>query len=195
MELSEKQLEQIKKFANKHLLKNNRWHRKEHVEQTIALSKALVKKENADINKCIVIAWLHDIGKNKENKGADHGNESAKIARLFLKQIGLSEKDAEEICYAIKEHNKENTKKTKEAEIIWDADKLQAIGPFGLLRIYGYSIDQGKNQKQAYEQNIIEQKFYIKRFHTKTAKKIAIEKFKFMEEFDKHYKQILNGEI
>jgi len=65
MILEKKQLEKIKNFSKKNIKNNDPWHRISHIEQTVKISIALAKKEKADINKCIVSAWLHDIAKNK----------------------------------------------------------------------------------------------------------------------------------
>tara|TARA_Y100000310_G_scaffold178892_1_gene178842 strand:+ start:168 stop:755 length:588 start_codon:yes stop_codon:yes gene_type:complete len=192
MKLTKKQLTQIKKFVKKKITKNDKWHGLEHIEQTVKLSKALAKKEKADINKSIVIAWLHDIAKNHEEKAQNHGDVGAKQAKTFLKKLKFQKQDIEDIYYAIQQHNKGGKKKIKEASIIWDADKLQAIGASGILRCYGYYILKDNNQEKAYKKNLKAQKFFIKRFHTKTGKKLATQGIKFLEKFDKEHKKIKN---
>jgi len=190
MILEKKQLEKIKNFSKKNIKNNDPWHRISHIEQTVKISIALAKKEKADINKCIVSAWLHDIAKNKEKQKINHGNAAAKIAKKFLKEIKISNKDIEDICYAIQQHNKGEKKKTKEAQILWDADKLQAIGPYGLLRCYDAYAYKKTNQEESLQESIKDQNFFIKRFQTKTGKKIARKNYKFMKKFYKKYKQI-----
>jgi len=189
MRLTEKQFNQIKNFVREQLSKNDAWHGIFHTEQTVKMAMFLAKKEKADIQKCIIIAWLHDIA--KKSKG-DHGKNGAIIAKKFLLKIKLDQKDIEEICYAIDNHNKTKFKKTKEAKIIYDSDKLQTIGPYGLLRDYGLQVFLGQNQVEAYEIYKKEENFYFYHLCTKTGKRIAKEKFKFMKKFNKHYKSILN---
>jgi uncharacterized protein len=193
MNLTEQQLEEIEKFAKRCLLKNDSWHRIPHTQQTVKLAMALAKKENADIEKCVVSAWLHDIAKYQEKENKNHGDEGAKIAWPFLEGIGFFMQDINDICYAIQKHNKSGYKKTIESKIIWDADKLQAVGPYGLLRIYGIYVAEGKDQEEAYRLSLREQKFYIKNFYTLTAKKIAQEKFKSMKPFHANYEDILKA--
>jgi len=195
MKLKKEQLKKIKKFSMNHIKKNDFWHRLFHIEQTVKISKALAKKEKADVNKCIISAWLHDISKNHEKNKIDHGNVGARLSEQFLKKLKFSEKDIQEICYAIKEHNKGGKKKTKEASILWDADKIQAIGAYGILRGYGNFLKTKKNHEEAYKEALNEQKFFIKRFRTRTGRKLARKKFKFMEKFDKEYEEILNLKI
>lgn len=193
MNLTTQQLEEIKKFAKRYLLKNDSWHRTYHTKQTVRLAIALAKKENADIEKCVVSAWLHDIAKYQEKDNIDHGDEGAKIARSFLIGLNFPKKDAEEISYAIKQHNKNGYKKTIESKIIWDADKLQGIGAYGLLRIYGFYISEGKNQEEAYRLSLKEQSIFLKNFYTPAAKKIAKEKISFLESFCSDYNDIANS--
>jgi HD superfamily phosphodiesterase len=195
MKLTRKQLTQIKKFLKRKIVKNDMWHGLEHIEQTVKLSKAFAKKEKADINKCVIIAWLHDIAKNHEDNGYDHGNKAAEQAKTFLKKLKFQKQDIEDIYYAIQRHNKGGKKKTKESKIIWDADKLQAIGASGILRCYGYCILKDNNQEKAYKKNLKAQKFFIKRFHTKTGKKLAKQNLKFLKTFDKQYKKIKNVKL
>ncbi len=192
MKIIKEQLQKIKAFAKRHLSKNDDWHGLFHTEQTVKISIFLAKKEKADIQRCVIIAWLHDIMKRGESSKKDHGKEGAETARTFLKKIGIDHKDIEIICDAIYNHNKGTDKKTKEAKILYDADKLQAIGPYGLLRAYGDSISKKNNQVQAYKDYQNEQKMYLNGLNTKTAKKIVKEKFNFMRKFHKHYEEVLN---
>ena len=195
MILKKEQLEKIKEFSKKKLESNDKWHQLFHAEQTVKLAIALAKKEKADINKCVVAAWLHDIEKNKETDKTDHGTEGAKTSEIFLKEIKIPDKNIKDICYAIHEHNKEGRKETKEAQILWDADKLQAIGPYGLLRNYDHKLSMGNSQEESYKTNLKEQEFYFKRLHTKTAKKIAKKHLSFMKKFHKKYKQIEDAKL
>ena len=192
MKLTKEQLNKIVKFAKSHFPKNDQWHQTFHAKKTVELSIGLAKKEKVDINKAIIIAWLHDISKHKELSKINHGIDAAKIAKNFLKKLEFSNKDILEICYAIGGHDESGPKKSKQAKIIWDSDKLQCVGPYGLIRNYGYQIDIGKSQKEAYETDIIEQKKIINNFYTKTARRIAKKKFKFMKKFHKHYQDISN---
>jgi len=194
MEITKEKLDKIIEYSKKQIAKNDAWHRIFHVRQTVKWAKVLAKKEKADLNKSIVIAWLHDIAKNKHNSKINHADEGAKMAKPFLKKLNFFDGDIKEICYAIQQHNKGGKKKTKEASIIWDADKIQTMGAYGILRTYGYQIVLGKNQEEAYNKNIEQQKFFVKRFKTKTGRKIARKHYKFLAKFDKQYKKIHNAQ-
>ena len=67
-------------------------------------------------------------------------------------------------------HNK-NGKKSKEAAVVWDADKIQILGPYGLTRIFGAWVHWNRyTHKQAYERYRNELDFFLGKFNTKTAK-------------------------
>lgn len=191
MEITKEQLKQIEDFAKKKIQKNDISHQLPHIQRTIKISKLLAKKEKADILKSIIIAWLHDIEKNKELKGINHGDEGAKSARKFLIKINLKNKDIDEICYAIKQHNKEGIPTTKEAKVIYDADKLQLLGVEGIIRIYGHLTMNGVGFKKAYKTTIKEQKFYSQRIKTKTGKALAKKKLNFFKKIVKQYNKEL----
>lgn len=195
MKLTREQLEKVKEFAKKHISKNDSTHGISHIEDTVKYSIIFAKKEKADINKSIVIAWLHDIAKRKEKEGKNHGDKGAKMAKEFLEKLNFSKKDIKEICYAIQQHNKGGKKKTIEASIIWDADKIQAIGPHGFLRSYEYNLDKGMGRQAAYEDTKEEEEFFTKRFRTKSGQKIAKKQYKFMKKFHKNYLKIKNGDF
>jgi uncharacterized protein len=191
MILKRAQLRKIKEFVKRKVESNDLWHQLHHIKQTVKLSIALAKKEKADINKCVVAAWLHDIEKNEENNGKNHGTKGAEVAEIFLRKIGILKEDIVDVCHAIHYHNKGNKgERTITEQILWDADKLQAIGPYGILRDYGCSVAKGKSQEEAYRKNLEEQEFFFKRFNTKTAKKIAKKQFAFMKKFHEKYKII-----
>ncbi len=184
MKITKNQLNKIKKFVIKKISKNDDAHGIDHIEKTVKFAKYLAKKEKADICKCEIAAWLHDIAKKLEKKGKDHGNVGAKEAKIFLKTLKLQKEDIKDIVYIIQRHNKGGKKKIIEAKIIWDADKLQLLGPKGLLRSYRYLISKGKDQKTAYKIYRKQYNFYIKKFHTKTAKKIVKKDREFFKKFN-----------
>jgi HD superfamily phosphodiesterase len=195
MEITKNQLEKIKKFAKKQIKKNDFLHNKYHIRRTVKIAEFLAKKEKADVTKSMIIAWLHDIEKNREFEGKDHAFEGAKTTEKFLKKIKIKNSDIDDICYAIRGHNKGIFKKTKESGVIWDADKLQAMGVEGTLRVCGYFMKQGDKWDIAYRKNIIQQKFFLKRFRTKTGLNLAKKRFDSIKKMGKQFKRELKMKI
>jgi uncharacterized protein len=194
MKITKEQLASIKEFVKASMKNNDPWHDIEHIKQTVNVTKYLAKKEGADINKCLVAAWLHDISKYKENKEnkdehVDHGTDAAIVAKTFLLNLGFALEDVDDICYAIDRHNKDG-KKTKESKILWDADKLRSLGAYGVLNGYGYQIYSGHSKQKAYDIYLKEATFFTARFNTRTGKQLVKKYMKIMTKFNKQYQEL-----
>ncbi len=198
MVISKKQLGLIRDFSYRRVEKNDKFHQKFHIDQTVKLSIVLAKKEKVDVQKSIAIAYLHDIAKFKQTKTINHSNQGAIDSEIFLREIGLKQQEILDICYAIKEHNKDGQKGTKEAEIIYDADKLQAIGAYGIFRCLSYNLDIvhcNKNQDELFLETLKEIEFFQSSLYTKTGKKMAKKSKVFIKRFAKDYCEIRDAKI
>ncbi|NIO22983.1 MAG: HD domain-containing protein, partial [Candidatus Aenigmarchaeota archaeon] len=132
--ISRSQLNEIKEFARKNSEGLDYNHDFEHIERTVKLAKLLAEGEGADRDVCEVAAWLHDIGKAKNEEV--HGDIGANMAKPFLGRLGFKGDFIEKVCHAIECHDAASVHKARtiEAKVVFDADKLQAIGPFGFGR-------------------------------------------------------------
>jgi len=189
--VSRSQLNEIKEFARKKSEELDYNHDFEHTERTVKLAELLAKKEGADKDICVVAAWLHDIGKAKNEDV--HGDIGARMAKPFLERLGFESDFIEKVCHAIETHDSVSIHKaeTIEAKVVFDSDKLQAIGPFGFGREFSsYTVFKGKKPREAFE---IVKKAEIKRFkkelQTNTAKELASKPFELMLEFYKLYEK------
>jgi putative nucleotidyltransferase with HDIG domain len=69
-------------------------------------------------------ALLHDIAKWKQYQyGTDHALEGAILAKEILVDIGVSDKDTEEITDAIKTHRRKDTIKPLLGTVLYESDK------------------------------------------------------------------------
>ena len=180
--LSKKKLNQIIDFARSKAKTNDFNHNIDHMELTVRVARILAKKEGADAEICMVAAYLHDIGR-KKIKGR-HGQEGARQARAFLNTIKLPAEFVNAVCYCISRHDSGSPKRSKEAAVLWDADKLQAIGPFGFIRIFAHHLIY--DTRDIYLAKQLTQKrtnFFYQRFHTRTGKALAKRLHNFMDEF------------
>lgn len=119
-------------------------HDKMHTYRVLNNAIKISKKEkNIDMSVIIASALLHDIArhKEKENKEINHAIEGANRAYSFLIKNNFSEKFANHVKECIQTHRfrSNNQPKTKEAKIIFDADKLDVIGPIGVARTLMYN--------------------------------------------------------
>jgi len=142
----------------------------------------------------------------------DHAIESAKIVEPFLRELGFSQTKIQHIldCIVSHRYRTNNKPKTKEAEIVFDADKLETVGAIGIARALTWV---GKNNAHIYKKVDIKKyakenlggkidgkiqdktkhspqinwetkdKFIVDYLYTAGAKKIAKQRIKFSENF------------
>lgn len=135
-------------------------------------------------NRLIVAlaALLHDTDDPKLFCTENNAN-----ARKFLTSRNLSPDVVDEICLAINavsfSKNKGKPPESREAMIVQDADRLDALGAVGIARTFAY----GGKHDRTLDSSILH--FYEKLLtlkdlmNTQTAKKIAEDRHRFMELF------------
>lgn len=177
-----------------------------HVYRVWKMAKGIAKVESADTFVVELAALLHDVGDWKFH----HGDETVgpRMVRQILTKQGVSEEIISDVCEIIqtmpfKGSGVSSKMRTLEGKVVQDADRLDAIGAIGIARTFAYG---GSNNRPIYNPNrkpILHRTkqeylesggssithFYEKllllkdRMNTKTAKKIAKERHKFMEEY------------
>lgn len=112
-------------------------YRVDHSIRVANIGKYLAEKENANIKIVVIGCLLHDVGKFDTEDNMEHGRVSANVAREFLKDISLSQREIDDICFAIAVHVDGKCgyeyEETLESKIVSDSDNLDR---FGALRIY-----------------------------------------------------------
>lgn len=191
--------ENLKKIAKKYVEQiKDISHQWDHVERVFNLCKTIGRKEGADMEILLTAALFHDTGyiQGKEN----HEKRSAEISERELKKIGFDKEKIDKIKAVILEHRSSKKEKptSLESKILQDADRLDCIGAMGLVRTFTYSgfnkrpiYDPKKRQKSDYDgysetaiNHVYEKLLKIKdRLNTETARKIAEQRHKFMENF------------
>ena len=156
-----KKIEEVKKFAEKHLADDSdSAHNIDHVMRVYNLAIKLAENKEVDLDVIKIAALLHDIGGAKERKDSsgktDHAVESAKLAKPFLGKLGLSKDRIEHILNCIVSHRyrSEQKPKTLEAKIVFDANKLETVGAIGIARAFVWV---GKNNAHIYRKTNIEE--------------------------------------
>ena len=188
--LNQHQMEEIVAFAEAKCKLQDFDHTLDHVELTVEIAKYLAGKESADTEACVVSAYLHDIAKNSSQ---EHARVGAEEAKEFLKQIQAPDSFIDQVHYAISQHDNESPKRSKEAEVLWDADKLQSIGPLGFARVFGYRMVYDKRQVYgAVEQARKYADFFYDRFYTATGRAIARNLCSFMQDFYRLYDAVVS---
>lgn len=180
----------------------------EHTERVFNLALRIAEKEKADLEILKLACLLHDIARLKEdNKECEcHAEEGAKIAEKILKKENIDKKKIEIIKDCIKSHrySKGIKAKTKESEILQDADRLDALGAICIARVFTYNglhklpmhIPSLKPEKDYHGQHTTAINHFYEKilkinpegFNTEKAKKIAKERYDYILNFLEQFK-------
>ena len=117
----------------------------DHVLRVARLAERIGRAEGAEMAIVRAAALLHDIDrKAAEASGADHAQVAAARAREIL--AAQPEAKIEAIVHAIAAHRfrTDPAPATLEAQVLFDADKLDAIGAIGVARAFAYGGAHGQ---------------------------------------------------
>jgi len=117
----------------------------DHVLRVLALAERIGRAEGADLEVVRAAALLHDVGREQaEADGLDHAAFAADRAREILN--GQPAAKVEAVAHAIAAHRFRSGPEpaTLEAQVLFDADKLDAIGAVGVARAFAYGGAHGQ---------------------------------------------------
>ena len=109
----------------------------DHVLRVLALAERIGRAEGAVMEVVRTATLLHDVARAEEERtGACHAKVGAERARQIL--AGHPADKVEAVAQAIASHRfrDEVVPQTLEAKVLYDADKLDAIGAIGIARAY-----------------------------------------------------------
>jgi len=141
----EKQYETIREHVAS-VLGQSGSHGMDHVERVTRLCRQIGEEEGADMAILIPAALLHDIARPAEKAhGIPHEEEGARIAEQYLGSIGYDRTRIPAIAGAIRTHRFRSKERpaTREAKILSDADKLDAMGASGIARTFMRAAEHG----------------------------------------------------
>ncbi len=164
-------------------------HGYEHTERVIEICRILGTKLGADMDILMPAAILHDVGRKYDN----HAQRGAEIAREILQDLDYSKVD--EIVHVIDVHSFSagGKAKTLEAQILSDADKLDAMGAMGIYRAAQYSVEHKRDQEEFinhFHEKLLKLKDLL---YTGEAKKLADKRHIFMRQYLAQLDKELNG--
>ncbi len=188
-----------------------------HVERVWRNAKMIGKKEEVNMQVVELGALLHDIADWKFHDGDE--TAGPRIARELLNTCGADAATIDHVCDIIasisfKGAGVTTPMKTREGEVVQDADRLDALGAIGIARTFSYGghknrllYDPGQKpvlhqDKEAYKNNngptinhFYEKLLLLKdRMNTQTGKRLAQERHVFMEAFLDQFYREWNGE-
>lgn len=184
-------------------------HDRDHIYRV--LNNCLIISENesnVDYEILLTAALLHDIG--RDGKLKKHNEIGADMAYDFLNNIDFPKDKIESVCHAILCHSNScyGMQNTLEAKILYDADKLDAVGVMGISRaLIGtgnynnpmYILKNGKVDLSENSETDCFVRYYVRnlsknydRFFTETARKMALKHKKVDEAFFSAFLESVN---
>ena len=164
------------------------------------------KKKNVDLFVIQLAALLHDIADWKFNGG--DMSIGLELAKRWLEKLKVDEKTISKVCEIIENISfkgayVKSKPISKEAMIVQDADRLDAIGAIGIARCFATgaklnrvlynpkikpklhkTFEEYKNSKSSSINHFYEKLLLLKDLmNTKTGKEIAKSRHEFMEQF------------
>jgi uncharacterized protein len=131
--------------ARRHYESADAVHDFDHVLRVLALAERIGQAEGADLEIVRTAALLHDVGRAQaEAEDLDHAAVAASRAREIL--AGQPPARVEAVVHAIAAHRFRTGSEptTLEARVLFDADKLDAIGAVGVARAFAYGGARGQ---------------------------------------------------
>lgn len=177
-----------------------------HIERVWKNAKLIAKSEDGDQMIIELGALLHDIADYKFNNGDE--NIGPRTAENFLESIKIDRVTINKVVdivrnISFKGGHTEDIEKSKELQIVQDADRLDAIGAIGIARTFNFGGYKGSkmfdpkeppNLKQSKEEYKKSNGTTINHFHekllllknlmnTETGKQLAESRHDFMVDF------------
>lgn len=131
--------------ARRYYGENDAVHDFDHVLRVLALAEHIGQAEGANMEIVRAAALLHDVGRAQADAaGLDHAAVGAERARAIL--AGQPPEKVEAVVHAIAAHRfrTDPAPETLEAQVLFDADKLDAIGAVGVARAFAYGGANGQ---------------------------------------------------
>jgi uncharacterized protein len=124
-------------------------HRMDHLRRVARNAKSILKSyPEADAEILYLAVLLHDVDQPFNDK-ANHVMRSAAVAERLLTEIEYPPPRVTRVLELIHEHSTEHISSvrpsTVEARILFDADKVDGLGPFGILRVFALARQVGRS--------------------------------------------------
>ena len=147
----EEKIKKIKEIVEKELSCSA--HNMDHVIRVYNRCLVIAENEDVDLEVVRVAALLHDIARIKEDDDStgetNHAVLGAEMSESILRELGFPEEKIKHIqdCILSHRYRTGDKPKTKEAEILFDADKLDVLGAVGIARAFVWV---GRNNAHIY---------------------------------------------
>ncbi len=211
-------IEATKAFVKSELLDAEGGHDWFHIERVYKNTLLIARNEPVDVTVVSLAALLHDIADPKFHNGDE--TIGPRVASAFLLKHNVDSEIIEHVTQIIEHMSFKNSFDlnpsftSKEMEVVQDADRLDAIGAIGIARCFNYggfkdralynpeilpNLNMTKAEYKAAKAPTINH-FYEKllllkdKMNTKTGRRIASDRHKYMEGFLKQFYAEWEGE-
>ncbi|PWK09048.1 HD domain-containing protein [Tumebacillus permanentifrigoris] len=209
-------LQQAEAFVRQELAGDSSGHDVWHIERVRRMAEVIAREEGADVFVCQLAALLHDIPDEKLNDSPEAG---MKKLTNWLDEHPLDADIRAHLLDIITtmsfKGGNQPPVRTLEGRIVQDADRLDAIGALGIARTFAYSGAKGqlsydpdlpprtdltaqdyRKGKSTAVNHFHEKLFLLKDLmNTESAKRIAAERHRYMEEFLKRFHEEWAGQM
>lgn len=206
--VSQKVIRAAEEYVRNILASEGTGHDWYHIDRVRKMGVRIAKQEKVDASLVELMALLHEL---PDHKIVGFGNEDAALENIktWLLQQNVSTELCDIICYVIKNQSysasgvRGEKLTSPEGRVMQDADRLEALGAIGIARVFAYG---GKTHRLLYNPTEKPRKrvnakqykavqpssvthFYEKLFklrdlmNTKTGRRIATQRHRFMEKF------------
>jgi uncharacterized protein len=186
----------------------------EHSLRVLQLCELIGPAEKVDMDVLRVAALLHDIGRgfqDASNGAVCHAQKGAQMAGAIVETLPLTKDQKQDIIHCIGSHRfrSRSQPKTPEAQVLFDADKLDAIGAIGVARAFLFAGEVGarlhnpdisaEDAKPYSKDDTGYREFKVKlckiknRMLTAEGRKLARGRHAFMAQFFKHFLEEYEG--
>ena len=123
-------------------------HNWDHTLRVRRLCQRIGAAEGVDMDVLLPSAYLHDIARSYQddsNGAVCHAEKGAQLAAAIVNKLSLTADQKENILHCIRSHRFRGnlTPRTPEARVLYDADKLDAIGAVGIARAFLFAGEVG----------------------------------------------------
>ena len=191
----------------------------DHVQRVYRLAMQIARLEGADLAIVEAAALLHDAHGSRKHaeasRRATHHHASADFAAEILTSEGWPAERIAAVQHCIRAHRFRDSSEppqSLEARVLFDADKLDAIGAVGVVRAVGYALTHDNppfaepseqflatgetipgEPHSAYHEYLFKLRKLKDRLYTPAAQAIAAERHRVMEEFFEQLRLEISG--
>ena len=190
--------------VEKHLLESESSHDMDHTYRVCRnAEKLLAELPDAQAEIVRLAALLHDIARPEEkaDQRVCHARKGAEMAADILRELGVEKNLADQISAAVRTHRyrDDHAPESLEAQIVYDADKLDSLGAVGIGRAFLFAGKYGarlhntekealshaaySKEDTAYREYLVKLRKLPEAMLTVPGKRMALERIGFMQEF------------